>query len=106
MQQDKQGKIIDVKTPFFDGKLKLIKTNYSGNNRIALKLVSIEDNEPWFTVTVNLPEEPLDDNCVFIKDFSENEGILDCMVKAGVIELTGRLVETGYVVVPEAKLLV
>lgn len=101
-----QDKIIDVKTKFFDGKVKVVVSKYSNKDRTAIVLVDPEDGSPCFTATVNLVEESLEDGYVFLKGYSENEGLPEELVKAGIVELTGRVVNTGYVVVPEAKLLV
>ena len=60
--------------------------------------------EPLFTATVALDEKP-DEGCVFLKGWSENEGIPEALVKAGVVELTGKTVQTGYCEAIEAKLL-
>ena len=66
------------------------------NGIIALKLVEWEDGYPVpiATATVNLEDyedEILDaisvtgNNYTFIKDYSENEGMLDALVKAGIV---------------------
>lgn len=59
---------------------------------------------PLATATVWLPEPPAE-GCVWIKDWSENEGMLDSLALAGVIEVTGRVAPTGYVVAHEGRLL-
>lgn len=58
-----------------------------------------------FTATVSLPVPPAS-NCLWIKDWSENEGVLDSLVKAGVVKPTGRVQATGFVEAHEAELLV
>jgi hypothetical protein len=50
--------------------------------RPALELVC-ENGEPWTTASVNIGHCPED--CLFIKEWSENEGITDALKKAGVI---------------------
>lgn len=87
-----------------DEKVVLRKGRYS-NGRVAIQAVCA-DGEPYCTVTVNLPDEPLADDEVFVKDYSENEGVLDAMEAAGVLRRTGRAVESGYAIIPVAKLLV
>jgi len=63
------------------------------NNLAAILLTGLEDGVPICKATVN-PEELISsdmielakaDNCVFIKNYSENEGIFDSLVEAGVI---------------------
>lgn len=56
------------------------------------------------TATVWL-ETPPQKGCVWIKDWSENEGMLASLVAAGVVEATGQVQETGFVVAHEARLL-
>ena len=66
------------------------------NNRIAIELFD-SDGEPYMVASVNLPQYPCPDEHTFIKDWSENEGILDALVSQGIVELTGTTVETGFV---------
>ena len=63
-----------------------------------------KDGELLATATVWLPTPPAE-GCVWIKDWSENSGMLDSLVAAGVIEKTGRLKQTGFVVAREGRLL-
>jgi hypothetical protein len=83
---------------------------YEYGNRVALFLIADEDDEfpgePVATCTVNIPEEPLADGEVIIKDYSENEGMTDFLESEGIVQRTGRVVESGYVTVPVCKLLV
>ena len=76
------------------------------SGRVALTLEDADDGEPISTCTVNLPDEPLGEGEVFIKDYSENEGMVEFLVKEGVVERTGREVQSGYISVPVCKLLV
>ena len=62
--------------------------------------------EPLMTVNVLLPDEPLEDGEILVKDYSENEGLLACLVKEGVVEDTGRRIPSGFVELPVCKLLV
>ena len=84
----------------------LKKSHYQDNGRVALFLIDAEDGEPISTCTVNLPDEPLGDGEVFIKDYSENEGMAEFLVREGVVERTDRVVQSGYVRIPVCKLLV
>lgn len=88
----------------------LLKSYYAHGNRVALCLVAGEKDEcpgePVSTCTVNLPDEPLGEGEVFIKDYSENEGMVEFLVKEGVVEKTGREVRSGYIAVPVCKLLI
>jgi len=85
----------------------LVRRQYQ-NGRVALELVAwqnvpeqdIFEGEPVATCTVNLPQYPLAKDEVLIKDYSENEGMLQTLLDAGVVELAGRTVKTGFVVLP------
>jgi len=75
----------------------------SGQTR--LEIVS-ERVGPIATCTVALEDCPPAPGCVWIKDYSENEGMLEMLEKAGVVQRTGRVTVSGYVTIPEAKLLI
>jgi len=76
-----------------------------GNNRIAIECLDVVDGSPVAMATINLPHENLKDNEVFIKDYSENQGMLDSLVNAGIISKPIEFVKSGYVHVPKCKLL-
>jgi hypothetical protein len=75
------------------------------NNRIAIQLVSADDTTPIAVATVNLPNEDLGHDEVFIKDYAENEGMLAALVGAGVVSAPIGMVRTGFVKIPKVKLL-
>jgi len=75
------------------------------NGRTALVLVDTKDREEVAIATVNLPEAPLKAGEVFIKDYSENEGMLAALEKAGIVQATGETVRSGFVEVRVAKVL-
>jgi hypothetical protein len=62
------------------------------------------EGEPLATATVWLDVPPAK-GCVWIKDWSENEGVFDSLVEAGVIEETGAVCHSGYVTAREGRLL-
>ena len=53
--------------------------------------------EPWTTATVNI--NGLSGDEVAIKNYSENEGILDLLIGLGVIEPPHRRVASGFVMI-------
>ena len=77
--------------------------NFYENGSTAISGTSLE-GEPLFTATVALDKIPPAGH-VFLKGWSENEGIPEALVKAGIVNLTGNTVKTGYCVAQEAKLL-
>ncbi len=54
------------------------------NGRTAIRLT--ENGSPFATATLNDPDIWLSKNQVIIKDYSENEGMTDALVAAGVVE--------------------
>lgn len=74
------------------------------NGRPVIQLRDAEDGCPYATATVNLPDVFLKDNEVLIKDYSENEGILDFLVENNIVTPTGKGVQSGHVWVPIAIL--
>lgn len=74
------------------------------NKRPAIQLETL-DGDPYATATVNLPNDTPAKDCVFIKDYSENEGMLTWLVENKIVAPTGRILPSGFVVIPEARLL-
>lgn len=78
----------------------MVATRYAVNDRFALQLFS-EIGELIAVATVNLPDYDLPDGCVAVKNYSENEGMWEALVKAGIIEAEPRdFVNSGYVSIP------
>ena len=89
----------------FQGELlELSFHRYQSNRRIAIELVC-DDGSPYATATVNIADQALEQDHVFIKDYSENEGMLDALVAAKVVRDTGIRARAGFTQVPEAILL-
>ena len=75
-----------LKMQFKDYKCLVIPSFYN-NGRKALKL--IEDGPLCETIamaTVNVIAYPCKDNCAYIKDYSENEGMAAALKKAKIIK--------------------
>lgn len=81
----------------------ILRFGFYANNTTAIQAFRL-DGEPMFKATVALDEKPTKD-CVFLKGWSENEGIPEALVKAGIVELTGRKIKVGYCEAIEARLL-
>ena len=78
------------------------------NGRPAIELISvgrIYNGEPIAVATVNIPEITLSPKEVIIKNYSENEGVLDALVKAGIISDPIRWIQTGFAACPVCELL-
>lgn len=94
---------IHVKTEFINERVVLEFGKY-GNGSIAIRATTL-NGEPQFCATVAVEPLPAA-GCVFLKGWSENEGIPEALVKAGIVELTGRKVTNGFCEAVEAKLLI
>lgn len=84
----------------------LVEKAFYGNNRVALELIHEEDGNPVAVATVNIPEFTCPEGYVFIKDWSENEGIYEALLEAKVIEKWVALIPTGFVNAKMCKLLI
>jgi hypothetical protein len=71
-------------------------------DRIAIILEDISTAEQVAVATVNVPNEPLADDEVIIKDYSENEGMLHTLIMAKIISVPERYTKTGMM--PVCKL--
>jgi len=78
---------------------------YKNNNRTAMTLVDAITFEPIAVATINVPEVPLKEDEVVIKDYSENEGMLETLVNANVVKRLGKRVKVGHVKCEICKLL-
>lgn len=65
------------------------------NGRRAILATSPEDGEPIAKLTVNIPELPLGPGELFIKNWSENEGALETLQAAGLVQPIGT-VSAGF----------
>lgn len=97
--------------PFFAGPTKFGSVGrvhvgrYGIGGPLALVLVDPENGEQILIATVNMVHNPLEDRrSVWMKGWSENEGVPKAFVDAGVIELTGNVVTAGYAFAEKARL--
>jgi len=79
-------------------------TKYA-NDRIAIQLFDVEDNSSVATASINLPDIKLEKDEVIIKDYSENKGLLQVLLDAGIVEKTGKSANVGFVTVEICKLI-
>lgn len=77
----------------------LKETKYTNNGRLALEL-ALSNGEPVAMATTNIIWEPLEPNEIIIKNYAENEGIYDCLVKHGVISKVKRYSYSNHVSCP------
>lgn len=75
------------------------------NGSKAIKLIDKDDHSPVATATVNVVEEKLPEDLIFIKDYSENTGMVKALTMAGIIipkEI--HTVQSGHVWISAYKL--
>lgn len=74
-----------------------IKLGKYANNRISINLIDVSDSQPYAVATTNLPDVLLLDNEVLVKDYSENEGVLEFLTTNNIVVPTDRWVTSGFV---------
>lgn len=86
--------------------VKVRRDGVYSNGAPAIELTCVDDvyEEPLATATVNLPNDMPAAGCVWIRNSEENEGMLQLLVDAGVVEPTGRTTTSGWITVFEARL--
>ena len=72
-----------------------VEVSRYANDRLALKLWC--EDGPYGTITVNLPDQHLNEGEFFVKDWSENELLAEALLELGWIERTGREVVSGFI---------
>ena len=99
---------VKISSKYIDQDAIVTRATYpNGSTALVLNAPSWrrEGGQRLAVATVALEELPGEGN-VFIKDWSENEGILKALQDANVIGPVIRSVRTGFVTVQEVKLLV
>lgn len=97
--------IAHLRTKYIDEKGCTVQKFTYTNGRIALQLVS-SAGEPLCTASVNLPDDECPPDHVFIKNWSENEGVLEELIGHGVISESVGSVRTGFVTAALCKVLI
>jgi hypothetical protein len=105
---------------FQDESYQVIAMRYN-NDIVALQLVETyyDEKGEWLdtiaTATVNLVEYEAEllsamdvtgNSYTFIKDYSENEGMLDALVEAGIVSKPLGYYQTGFVTCPLVEVLI
>lgn len=81
-----------------------LQVHQYGNGRPALVLVDQKDGQRVAVASVNIPDLDLKDGEVAIKNYSENEGMVEALMAADVIERPHSEHSLGRVRVPIARL--
>jgi len=78
-----------------------------GNGNLALEIIGAEgtkwEGEPIARVTVN-PDQAVPNDCIAIKDYSENEGMVEFCQNLGIIAERVTTISSGWVEIPVYKL--
>lgn len=93
--------------PYTDTIVELYQSKYCEPNNIAL--IAYTNNsghkEEFGIISVN-PSEVLKKGYVAIKNWSENEGILNVLIREGIISTPRFFIKSSFVDIPICKLLV
>lgn len=73
-----------------------VSTDAYVHGGLAVQLMDELDQEPYATVSIYVRGVCLDEDTFVFKTYSENEGLLESMLKAGVVEETGVSVELEF----------
>lgn len=90
----------------YPGPISVQVTGYLAGG-VAVILVTSEEGYPELLTKVSIvvPNKHPAEGCIFVKDYSENAGVLQTFIDKGWLEKTGREVKSGWVTIPEARLL-
>lgn len=72
------------------------------NGHNSIQMIDMTDGFLYTTASVSVPD--LVDNEVGIKNYSENEGVLEFLLENNIVEQPHRFVESGFVIIPICKL--
>jgi len=100
--------IKDKTVKFLDWECAIHIGEYEHNRALhSISLISVEDGIGVALATLNIDYTPMETpNTVFIKDYSENQGILELLVKEGVISKSKREIPLSqWAVAHECELL-
>ena len=81
----------------------ITKIGYYGNGNTAIQLFDKNDGSPVAVATINLIDG-LPENQAYIKDYSENEGMLEALKDAGIVTKVIGHRSSGYITAPLCEL--
>ena len=77
----------------------VIRSKYVNNDNLALMLIDEKDGSLITKITVNT-EEKLPEGFGYVKNYSENEGIMEVLQEEGLIKKVLSYKQMGWVTVP------
>lgn len=75
----------------------VVTVNQTSAGNKAILLFDTEDGLPYAAATSHVPGAELGEDEVLVKNYSENTGILDFLVKNNIVKDTGKTVSSGFV---------
>ncbi len=96
--------IYDFKTPYGEDIKVSVHVKQYQKGGIALEMIMEPDGEPYTTCTRWIPK--LNEGEVAVKDYSENDGVLDFLVRNRIVETPHRQEQTGHVNLHICKVIV
>ena len=88
-----------------NGKAYILEKTYSSPSNLCLEVYDYDTNEPLCVATTNIAGYRCEPGNVLIKNWSENQGVYEALLKAGVIGPVLREVPTGFVTAYECEYL-
>lgn len=83
-----------------------VQLGYYSNGRVVIQLIDPEDNCCNAIATVNVPQVHIPEGYVLVKNYSENEGLLEDLIAGGIVGLPIGAVPYGHAQAYVCKLLV
>jgi hypothetical protein len=74
------------------------------NGQRSIQLIDASDDYPYATASVCISHVELPAGHVAIKNYSENVGILEALVEAGIVTVTGVKISSGFASIPVVTL--
>ena len=100
----KNQNLFPYNSPFGLRYLVFVRKESYPDGSTRIQLYDSSDGTPYATASTRT-EEPLEEGEIAIKDWSENEGILNFLVEHKFVESPHRFVNQGHVRVPICKLI-
>ena len=66
---------------------------YANNYSKAILMNDAEDDLPFMCATVCIPDISLKENEIIIKNYSENKGVIDFLIKNNIVRKTNRILD-------------
>jgi len=87
-------KIKDTKL-MSDGEEIILSCGVYSNGRLAIQSFT-QFGEPYAILTINIPEQELQDGEIIVKTWSENENISRAVLETGLFIDTGKRISAGF----------